>query len=228
MSPSQETAMVMGPPGTNNNPFKFIEAALNEAKLKIEKMSKTPQILESLPDDEKKKKFLRAENKLLRENLKRMSDNVNVLIEKMNQESLKKRNLGGNKRRAAAAVGGDGGAPTGGVSNVGGATSAQGDVYGAGNVTLDEEGRPVQGGVGVGLVPGNLPNRGVGGSVAGKSGAGQSMRGGKHGSPDRGHNLTRAANGHYVVGERELANTDKAIVNLMKEHNKLKKRLEMI
>ena len=34
--------------------------------------------------DDKKKKFLRAENKLLRENLKRMSDNVNVLIEKMN------------------------------------------------------------------------------------------------------------------------------------------------
>ena len=33
---------MMGPPGTNNNPFKFIEAALNEAKLKIEKMSKTP------------------------------------------------------------------------------------------------------------------------------------------------------------------------------------------
>ena len=30
------------------------------------------------------------------------------------------------------------------------------------------------------------------------------------------------------VAERELQNTDKAIVNLMKEHNKLKKRLEMI
>jgi len=34
--------------------------------------------------EDKKKKFLKAENKLLRENLKRMSDNVNVLIEKMN------------------------------------------------------------------------------------------------------------------------------------------------
>ena len=41
-------------------------------------------MLESLTDNDKKKKFLRAENKLLRENLKRMSDNVNVLIEKMN------------------------------------------------------------------------------------------------------------------------------------------------
>ena len=78
-------------PGERTNPFRFIEAALNEAKSKIEKMKNTPQILESLPDDEKKKKFLKAENKLLRENLKRMSDNVNVLIEKMNQESLKKR-----------------------------------------------------------------------------------------------------------------------------------------
>jgi hypothetical protein len=41
-------------------------------------------VLDSLTDNDKKKKFLRAENKLLRENLKRMSDNVNVLIEKMN------------------------------------------------------------------------------------------------------------------------------------------------
>lgn len=34
--------------------------------------------------NDKKKKYLKAENKLLRENLKRMSDNVNILIEKMN------------------------------------------------------------------------------------------------------------------------------------------------
>ena len=58
-----------------------------------------------VPQDEKKKKFLKAENKLLRENLKRMSDNVNVLIEKMNQESMKKRRAAGgpNARRAQAA-----------------------------------------------------------------------------------------------------------------------------
>lgn len=72
------------------NPFRFIEAALGEAKGKIEKMKATPQILESLPDNEKKKKYLKAENKLLRENLKRMSDNVNILIEKMNSEQQKK------------------------------------------------------------------------------------------------------------------------------------------
>jgi len=94
--------------GERTNPFRFIEAALNEAKSKIEKMKNTPQILESLPDDEKKKKFLKAENKLLRENLKRMSDNVNVLIEKMNQESLKKRKGpgAGGAGRGGAGVGG--------------------------------------------------------------------------------------------------------------------------
>ena len=92
ISPSQvDTQSVAGGVGERTNPFRFIEAALNEAKTKIEKMKNTPQILESLPDEDKKKKFLKAENKLLRENLKRMSDNVNVLIEKMNQESMKKR-----------------------------------------------------------------------------------------------------------------------------------------
>ena len=40
-----------------------------------------------------KKKLLKAENKLLRDNLMRMSANVNVLIEKMNQESLKKKTI---------------------------------------------------------------------------------------------------------------------------------------
>jgi len=46
-SPSLE-ASTAGPQATN--PFRFIEAALNEAKAKIEKMKNTPQILESLPD----------------------------------------------------------------------------------------------------------------------------------------------------------------------------------
>ena len=96
----------------DKNPFKFIEQALTEAKQKIAKMQQTPQILESLPDvsclsrlitvceqNDKKKKYLKAENKLLRENLKRMSENVNILIEKMNQEQARKqRSLhGGNQ-----------------------------------------------------------------------------------------------------------------------------------
>ena len=40
----------MAVPGNNQNPFKFIEMALTEAKMKIEKMKATPKILESLPD----------------------------------------------------------------------------------------------------------------------------------------------------------------------------------
>ena len=40
---------------------------------------------------------------MLRENLKQMSDNVNVLIDKMNQESLKKRRVIKNGRKGDAA-----------------------------------------------------------------------------------------------------------------------------
>lgn len=39
----------------------------------------------------KKKKFLKSENKQLRDQLKKMSENVNLLIEKMNQETLRKK-----------------------------------------------------------------------------------------------------------------------------------------
>ncbi len=107
----------------------------------------------------------------------------------------------------------------------------QGDPVG-GDVTIDETGRPIQGGVGSGLVPGHLPQsqKGLGAqSNAGQSQIGQSVRGGGGGynqSPNgRGASMNR---GGASVAERELQNTDKAIVNLMKEHNKLKKRLEMI
>ena len=87
-----------------------------------------------------------------------MSDNVNVLIEKMNQESMKKRRAAGgpNARRAQAANANIGS----NVSNAGASVSNQGDGAAAAGVAYDEEGRPVQGGVGAGLVPGALPNRG--------------------------------------------------------------------
>jgi predicted nuclease with TOPRIM domain len=75
------------------NPYKFMQETIDEAKLKIEKMQQTPQILDSLTENDHRKKYLKAENKLLRESLKRMSDNVNTLIEKMNQESFKKEKL---------------------------------------------------------------------------------------------------------------------------------------
>ena len=53
-------------------------------------MRNTPQIIDSLTDNEKKKRYLKNENKQLRDQLKLMSDNVNMLIEKMNQETLRK------------------------------------------------------------------------------------------------------------------------------------------
>ena len=91
---------------------------------------------------------MKAENKLLRENLKRMSDNVNVLIEKMNQESMK-------KRRGPAGGNAGGRAGAGGNLSIGGGGSNIGDEMGT--MTVDEHGKPVNGGVGAGLVPGNLP-----------------------------------------------------------------------
>lgn len=52
-SASQDNSLIEkkkhGARGTNN-PFRFIEAALGEAKSKIEKMKNTPQILDSMPD----------------------------------------------------------------------------------------------------------------------------------------------------------------------------------
>ena len=98
-------------------------------------------------------------------------------------------------------------------------------------MTIDENGNPVRGGVGAGLVPGNLPKKGAGGA---KSVAGQSMAGksGRMNASPTGRSLAgnRSVAGGVSVslGEQNLQTTDKAIVNLMKEYNKLKKRLEMI
>ena len=49
------------------------------------------------------------------------------------------------------------------------------------------------------------------------------MRSYKNASP-----TGRSIRGGMSVAEREIQTTDKAIVNLMKEHAKLKKRLDMI
>lgn len=40
---------------------------------------------------------MKSENKQLRDQLKKMSENVNVLIDKMNQESLKKKRQGNSR-----------------------------------------------------------------------------------------------------------------------------------
>jgi hypothetical protein len=45
------------------NPYKFIEKTLVEARVKLEKMRDTPKLIETINDNAKKKKFLKAENK---------------------------------------------------------------------------------------------------------------------------------------------------------------------
>ncbi len=50
---------------------------------------------------------MKAENKLLRENLKRMSENVNILIEKMNQEQSRKKIVHGQNSSLQLSDGGD-------------------------------------------------------------------------------------------------------------------------
>ena len=54
-------------------------------------MKNNKNFVDSLTDNDKKKKYLKNENKQLRDQLKGMSDNVNALITKMNQETLKKK-----------------------------------------------------------------------------------------------------------------------------------------
>ena len=73
-----------------HNPFKFIESALKDAKARILKTNINEELIDNVPDREEQKKILQAENRMLRQNLKRMSGNVNALIEKMKEQSLKK------------------------------------------------------------------------------------------------------------------------------------------
>jgi len=141
------------------NPYQFIEKALMQAKGRLNQMKSTPQIVESLTDNDKKKRYLKNENKQLRDQLKSMSDNVNLLIEKMNQETLRKRKY-----------------------------------------------------LGAGISSGGGDNA----SAAGQSTAAVS----KHGSVT-GSTRIRAA-------DQEIANTDKAVGNLLKEHAKLRRRLEEV
>ena len=54
-------------------------------------MKNTPAYIEGITDMDQKKRYLKQENKALRDQLKIMSDNVNTLIEKMNHEAIRKR-----------------------------------------------------------------------------------------------------------------------------------------
>ena len=87
------------------NPYQFIEKALAQAKEKLTKMKGTQQIVDSLTDTDKKKKYLKGENRQLRDQLRAMSDNVNILIEKMNQETLKKKKYLGVSPSVAGGAG---------------------------------------------------------------------------------------------------------------------------
>ena len=49
--------------------------------------------MEGINDTGRKKKYLRTENKQLREQLALMGQNVNKVIEKINTDKLKKRNM---------------------------------------------------------------------------------------------------------------------------------------
>ena len=80
---SRRTALTLGQP-ENRNPYQFIEKALGNAKEKLNKMKNNKNFVDSLTDNDKKKRYLKNENKQLRDQLKGMSDNVNALINKMN------------------------------------------------------------------------------------------------------------------------------------------------
>jgi hypothetical protein len=69
---------------------------------------------------------------------------------------------------------------------------------------------------------------GVGEGLKGKAGSIDGSRR-KQGSPSPDGALAQKSYGvHVQVADREIQNTDKAIINLMKEHAKLKKRLELV
>ena len=112
-------------------------------------MKQTPALIEGMSDNEMKKKHLKLENKALRDQLKTMSDNVNLLIERMNQETLRKKKY-------------------------------------------------------------------LGPPIGGKDGV--SSQGSPHKTPAS----------RLKAAEQEIANTDKAVANLMREHTKLKRRLEEV
>ena len=114
-----------------------------------------------------------------------MSDNVNVLIEKMNQESIRKEKIKGKNIQTQAGVG-----------------SISGD---GGYVSIDDKGVRV-----------NQP-------ISNKAARGVSGKRSEYSPKPIGVQGIRG-----TIAEREVQIADKAIVNLMKEHNKLKKRLELV
>ena len=81
------------------NQFREVDLDIQNAKMKLNEMKDTEQVLEEIDDPERQKKYLRQENIILREQLKKMSINVNKVIEFINKEALRKQ-----KNKSPAAV----------------------------------------------------------------------------------------------------------------------------
>ena len=109
---------------------------------------------------------------------------MNVLIEKMNQESIRKEKAKGKSIHTQAVAG-----------------SLNGD---GGYVSIDDKGK-------------------LNTSMSNKAARGVSGKRSEYSPKPIGIQGIRG-----TIAEREVQIADKAIVNLMKEHNKLKKRLELV
>ena len=69
-------------------------------------MKGTPTIIESMTDNDAKKRYLKNENRQLRDQLKTMGDNVNQLIEKMNHEALRRKKFAGGAAQSTMGTAG--------------------------------------------------------------------------------------------------------------------------
>ena len=64
-----------------------MQDSIGETRKKIQKMDATPEMLEAMPDNATRKKYLAAENKVLRASLHKMSAHLNNLLNKVQQEN---------------------------------------------------------------------------------------------------------------------------------------------
>ena len=69
------------------DPFRHMQDSIAETKAKIQKMAQTSDVLAAMPDNQTRKKFLTAENKVLRSSLQKMSSHLNSLLSKVQQEN---------------------------------------------------------------------------------------------------------------------------------------------
>ncbi len=63
-----------------------MQDAITTAKLKLNKMQNTEEMIEMMQTDEERKRFLRAENKVIRESLKKMTGSVGHLVSGLSEK----------------------------------------------------------------------------------------------------------------------------------------------